>query len=921
MKRDVLAKSLLVVFFGLLFLTFLHLEGFLDLGEITGFAVFSVSDESSFGEGEYTNTEYSGDLNAVVLSSGNMEGVYESKVFDAGSEAGASWDSISWEDEYFSEELEDNKDSDLMQGNILLFHLNGNSNLIEDSSGENKDGIAEGDLTLMQEGKFNYSADFDGAEGYIWREDDRVLDDYTVSAWIKTSTAKTEGIFELSESAGGRNVLWLTSNGYPGIMYGDSLEYRLGSVNLADGEWHNIVGVYDGTSPAIYVDGGAISLGGEAVGGVANSVESLVVGKLNVHNDYYFDGQIDEFSLWNRSLSLSEVQEIYKRGALSLNLSARTCDDSLCSGEEFVFVDFDSPANLSLNENRYFQYKFDFYSDSESFTPELKNTQIAYELVNTAPSINLVQPQEGNTYGYNESINLKFSVSDENENIDSCWYVVGSGEENLISGCENTTFDVSGNGDYDLTIYVNDSLGEEVSDSVSFSVQVGAPTITLVSPVENYLDASNVVFTYVPEDVDLDSCVLWGNFEEGWSKNATDSAPISEEENSFSLNLEEGFYTWNIWCNDTQGESATNGNQTFYVDTSDPEVNISEPVGEKNSKSSIPLDFVVEDLTSLVCSYNLRWSTGGMVKENTTIENCSSTTFDASTDGDYVLNLFVEDSAGNLERVNSSFSVDSSVTTPVSNNPSSSGSGGGGSSYVTNKGKFEFDEISAVVSPGEKKNILFSIKNNDFRLKNKCKLTSENYSDWIDSSDVFNIGRGEIVEYSFVLKVPENVSSKKINLTLKCLEDSAEIPMNVVVLEEDFEIDFNSISFEEDRLKISYYVSSRNLAEKEIVFVVSDSGGEVARIVEALEVEGEETREVNIDVSGAEQGMLKVSILEGNRTFVEEDVIYSSKGITGFAVTDLLEGSYTIIGGIVLVFALVLVLVFRRILKSRKKKK
>ena len=49
-----------------------------------------------------------------------------------------------------------------------------------------------------------------------------------------------------------------------------------------------------------------------------------------------WDGLIDEVAVWNRSLSADEILDIYKRGALKLNISARSCNDAICDTETFT---------------------------------------------------------------------------------------------------------------------------------------------------------------------------------------------------------------------------------------------------------------------------------------------------------------------------------------------------------------------------------------------------------------------------------------------------------------------------------------------------------------------------------------------------------------------------------------------------------
>ena len=70
----------------------------------------------------------------------------------------------------------------------------------------------------------------------------------------------------------------------------------------------------------------------------------------------FFNGSIDEVAIWNRTLSADEILYVYNMGVMRLNLSVRSCDDSACSGESFTDIDDVSPQNLSVSDNRYFQY-------------------------------------------------------------------------------------------------------------------------------------------------------------------------------------------------------------------------------------------------------------------------------------------------------------------------------------------------------------------------------------------------------------------------------------------------------------------------------------------------------------------------------------------------------------------------------------
>ncbi|MCH7535334.1 MAG: LamG domain-containing protein, partial [Bacteroidetes bacterium] len=482
--------------------------------------------------------------------------------------------------------------------------------------------------------------------------------------------------------------IWMNSSG--NVLFGidDDSTWNPDDVAASGGgydndQWHHLTAVKDGTTGIyLYVDG--VQVGSDTslvgTGTLSSDSASLSIGADEPGKARFWNGTIDEFAIWNKTLSANEILDMYKRGALRLNLTVRSCDDGACSGENFLDVDDISPQDLSVNNNTYFQYRFNFETDNESYSPELFNVTIDYTLLATAPIVDIVAPQEDTSLGYNESIELNFTVS--SDDLGSCWYTLDSGVmNNTIASCANTTFDVSGNGSYTLVLYANETVsGLEGSDNVNFSVSLGAPSIVLTSPIDAYLNyTENIQFVYTATDVDLDSCQLWGNFSGGFSLNQTDSGVVSGEESYFYLNLSDKTYSWNIYCNDTSGNSAFNGNQTFYVDTVVPIIDLTEPTGTYSSTTDIPLTFIATDSSPLYCQYNVTFeSTGSVVIGNTEVVGCTSTTFNVDIDSNYVLDLLVNDSAGNHNFSNSSFVVDSPEG--GSTGGSSGGGGGGGSS-------------------------------------------------------------------------------------------------------------------------------------------------------------------------------------------------------------------------------------------------
>lgn len=471
-----------------------------------------------------------------------------------------------------------------------LSALGENDSFVKDLSVYSNNGIVYG-ATPTANGKYNGAFSFDGsADGIdLGNVDVGNWTDLTVSAWFKTSATTGQMRIMSKDQVGvqGNLILWFTEgdwrfNAYDSVA-GDWAVAQYTSTAPNDGEWHHFAGKINQTSNkiALFIDGVLVGSDDFTAATLDDSdSEEFVIGADSDVGSYeqVWDGQIDEFAIWNRSLGLGEIQNLYARGATRLNLSVRSCDDGECSGEDWTDAGDYSPADLSVDNNTYFQYLFDFETDNVSYSPELYNLSLDYGPANSAPSVSIAEPQS-TLYLSNESLSLNFIVADDNDAVADldCWYNADSGANTTIANCQNTTFNIS-EGSHTLTVFVNDSEGEEGNDSVSFTV-----------------DATGV------------------------------------------------------------------------------SVSLTEPTGTKTSRTGIPIQYSTIG-NNLTCWYNVLTSIGGGVISNTTLANCSSSTFSVSTDDDYAFNLYANNSYGSSSADNSSFTVSTSSSS------SSSSSGGSSSS-------------------------------------------------------------------------------------------------------------------------------------------------------------------------------------------------------------------------------------------------
>jgi hypothetical protein len=159
---------------------------------------------------------------------------------------------------------------------------------------------------------------------------------FSIASWFNTQMNVSNGSNAFIVTKGGvgsdsegKNMnygIWMidSENIQTGFENSSGANYFVMSPsNYSDGNWHYVVGTYDGSVVALYVDGVQVAsnltttppstipdnTGTQPVRIGANSLE-LVDGK----GDGYFTGRIGEIRLWNRTLSAEEVSAAYNNG-------------------------------------------------------------------------------------------------------------------------------------------------------------------------------------------------------------------------------------------------------------------------------------------------------------------------------------------------------------------------------------------------------------------------------------------------------------------------------------------------------------------------------------------------------------------------------------------------------------------------------
>jgi hypothetical protein len=353
------------------------------------------------------------------------------------------------------------------------------------------------------------------------------------------------------------------------------------------------------------------------------------------------------------------------------------------------------------------------------------------------------------------------------------------GEYNLTITTTNSTYSISSN----ITVTINDTT---------------EPSLEFVSPTEengSYLSQDSISYNITASDnSEIDTIVvkLYNSTHEEVDSDSGSASPVS---GTFS-SLGEGTYYLNATINDSSGNQNSSETRIIVLDTTPPEVTISEPDDgeEYDGSDSDPaqVDIQIQLNEEGYCNYSYSDIGAEDVGDDneTDLETDDNISFNKDDhefpEGDYILAAYCTDLAGNANNsVNVSFEVQED------------GGGGGGSSTSSNNnnnfwylGTFvasanAFEEgYSKLLIERQRIRVVVDSSNHHIGV---VDLTSSVATINVSSDpqqEEFNIGDEKKFEvtgdgYYDILVILNNISSSKANITVKKIHE--EVPQKETV--------------------------------------------------------------------------------------------------------------------------------------------
>jgi len=198
--------------------------------------------------------------------------------------------------------------------------------------------------TQSIEGKIGTAAYFDGSSSYILTSGDYPIQGgqaHSVSFWVNFNSTSAQFLYGIGDT--------VTSFTHTSLRFDTSLTRAYldnnggayiysTSLSLSTGTWYYITHTYDGSGTSeLFIDG--TSVGTQSV--TLNIDGVLVIGRRPYYGSDYFNGKIDQFRVFNKEVSSSEITTLYGENNTS---STKSTTDIFDDGSGVVLYEFEEGA-------------------------------------------------------------------------------------------------------------------------------------------------------------------------------------------------------------------------------------------------------------------------------------------------------------------------------------------------------------------------------------------------------------------------------------------------------------------------------------------------------------------------------------------------------------------------------------------------
>ncbi len=503
---------------------------------------------------------------------------------------------------------------------------------------------------------------FDGVDDWINISDSNILDltnNISIEAWINPGSVQKAyaDIADKGHNGATSTSGWviqqnnLNQNQYYLAWYAGAGWQVSSTIALTANRWQHFAIVKNELNVKAYQDG-VQKFDWNATNATIQTNDIAVV----IGNAYglsrQFNGTIDEFKIYNRTLSLNEILDHNN------SIYNKVRNDRLVVGQNWtcqVYPNNNTGDGLNVNSSNLF---------------------IVSNSVSLISNINITS--DSSTNASNGNLTGRFTCSDldgldtlQNETM---WY----NQSKEIIVFKNFTLITSGNltkgHQWNFTVRCGDGTDWGYWGNNLSYITIGniAPSVpTLLIPLNNSnISTQNVTFGYNSTDADGDT-ISYSLFING----ILNQSSIG----NVSLNFTDGNYNWSIIAGDSSGNSSFAPNMTFTVDATKPIINITYPTNNTNtSNNNLNINYSVSDLNLDKC-----WYSNDSMSINTTITCGTNITTITWSEGLHNFTIWANDSVNNVNSSSVSFTIDTTAPNITYQSPTENNGVNLSQSYIT----------------------------------------------------------------------------------------------------------------------------------------------------------------------------------------------------------------------------------------------
>jgi len=334
---------------------------------------------------------------------------------------------------------------------------------------------------------------------------------YTINTWFKSNYQTTEqNVIGFGGVTVGsyRMIIGFNTDGYIKLweVTSDGDDYPVGSVDLIDNSWHMITLICNSsTKRAVYVDGSSTpSITSTEIKNFGSNFDTFLISS-NQGGSANAEGTIDEIGVWSRSLSTSEMSDLWNEGngleypvnknpsitlinptnyynttETNVTFNATITDDVEVSEVKLFINEVLNDTNTSLHNGTYIwemvlaEGDYNWSVRAEDNESAITNSSTYDFLIDyTDPTIDVSSPTGIYEYLY-EDYNLTLNITINDTNLDACWYEYNDANNTFDCTTEvlSTNYFNYSLGVNSLIVYSNDSVGNENSSTISWEYQI-----------------------------------------------------------------------------------------------------------------------------------------------------------------------------------------------------------------------------------------------------------------------------------------------------------------------------------------------------------------------------------------------------------------------------------------------------------------